>query len=47
MSAKDDKIEIENFTSPGRTYRVDRVKIQMGNAGCAAGRAAPRNGSRA
>lgn len=24
MSGKDDKIEIENFTSPGRTYRVDR-----------------------
>jgi len=28
MSAKDDKIEIENFTSPGRTYRVDRVKYE-------------------
>ena len=26
MSGKDDKIEIENFTSPGRTYRVDRAK---------------------
>lgn len=26
MTGKDDKIEIENFTSPGRTYRVDRAK---------------------
>ena len=24
----DDKIEIENFTSPGRTYRVDRAKFE-------------------
>ncbi len=23
-----DKIEIENFTSPGRTYRVDRAKFE-------------------
>jgi hypothetical protein len=28
MRAKDDKIEIENFTSPGRTYRVDRAKFE-------------------
>lgn len=28
MSAKDEKIEIENFTSPGRTYRVDRAKFE-------------------
>jgi hypothetical protein len=28
MSGKDDKIEIENFTSPGRTYRVDRAKYE-------------------
>lgn len=24
----DDKIEIENFTSPGRVYRVDRAKYE-------------------
>lgn len=24
----DDRIEIENFTSPGRTYRVDRAKFE-------------------
>src|SRR5690606_35044198 len=28
MSGRDDKIEIENFTSPGRTYRVDRAKYE-------------------
>ena len=28
MRASDDKIEIENFTSPGRTYRVDRAKFE-------------------
>lgn len=28
MTGKDDKIEIENFTSPGRTYRVDRTKYE-------------------
>jgi len=28
MSGKDDKIEIENFTSPGRTFRVDRPKYE-------------------
>lgn len=28
MSSIDDKIEIENFTSPGRTYRVDRAKYE-------------------
>ncbi len=28
MSGADDKIEIENFTSPGRTYRVDRTKYE-------------------
>lgn len=26
--AQADKIEIENFTSPGRTYRVDRAKYE-------------------
>lgn len=26
MTTQDDKIEIENFTSPGRTVRVDRAK---------------------
>ena len=28
MSGKDDRIEIENFTSPGRTHRVDRSKYE-------------------
>ena len=27
-SAAEDKIEIENFTSPGRVYRVDRAKFE-------------------
>lgn len=26
MPASDDKITLENFTSPGHTYRVDRAK---------------------
>lgn len=28
MSTKDDKIEIENFTSPGKAYRVNRGKYE-------------------
>jgi hypothetical protein len=28
MSANDDKIEIENFTSPNSRYRVDRAKYE-------------------
>ena len=28
MAAGSDKIEIENFASPGRTYRVDRAKYE-------------------
>lgn len=28
MAAQADRIEIENFTSPGRTYRVDRKKYE-------------------
>jgi hypothetical protein len=28
MAKPDDRIEIENFTSPGNTYRVDRVKYE-------------------
>ncbi|WP_417435937.1 DUF6958 family protein [Hoeflea sp.] len=27
-NSKDDRIEIENFTSPGRVYRVDRSKYE-------------------
>jgi uncharacterized protein (DUF2267 family) len=28
MAKPDDRIEIENFTSPGNTYRVDRAKYE-------------------
>ena len=28
MADRGDKIEIENFTSPGQVYRVDRVKYE-------------------
>ena len=28
MPSQADKIEIENFTSPGHVYRVDRAKIE-------------------
>jgi hypothetical protein len=28
MSADSEKIEIENFTTPGKTYRVDRIKFE-------------------
>tara|TARA_R110002020_G_scaffold183962_4_gene380557 strand:+ start:583 stop:882 length:300 start_codon:yes stop_codon:yes gene_type:complete len=28
MKSGDDKIEIENFTSPGKVYRVDRTKFE-------------------
>jgi len=28
MASTDGKIEIENFTSPGRVYRVDRAKFE-------------------
>lgn len=28
MAKPDDRIEIENFTSPGRSYRVDRAKYE-------------------
>lgn len=28
MAAPTDKIEIENFTSPGHIYRVDRAKFE-------------------
>lgn len=28
MAKSDDKIEVENFTSPGRTHRVDRAKYE-------------------
>ena len=28
MADRGDKVEIENFTSPGRTYRVDRAKYE-------------------
>ena len=28
MANRGDKIEIENFTSPGHTYRVDRAKYE-------------------
>lgn len=28
MSGTNDRIEIENFTSPGRTQRVDRAKYE-------------------
>lgn len=28
MAKSDDRVEIENFTSPGKTYRVDRAKYE-------------------
>ena len=28
MATNSEKIEIENFTSPGRTYRVNRAKFE-------------------
>ncbi len=28
MAKSDDRIEIENFTSPGNVYRVDRAKYE-------------------